>query len=119
MGGPTSIGGPIPTGTGSAAGGRGTATGAVHPAPDDVGSGPRWSTTHVSFEPPPWLELTTSPPSWRATRVRPPGRTHTRSPSLTANGRKSTCRGAMPPPTHVGDVDRATMRWATHDRGDR
>src|SRR5659263_56655 len=44
--------------------------------------------TQVSFEPPPRDELTTSCPSGSATRVRPPGRTVTRSPSLTANGRR-------------------------------
>jgi hypothetical protein len=50
----------------------------------------RGASTQVSFEPPPWLELTTREPSTRATRVRPPGNTHTLSPSLTANGRRST-----------------------------
>lgn len=42
------------------------------------------------LEPPPWLELTTREPSTNATRVSPPGSTHTSLPSLTANGRKST-----------------------------
>src|ERR1700744_3887620 len=46
--------------------------------------------TQVSLDPPPWLELTTRDPSTSATRVRPPGSTHTSSPSLTANGRRST-----------------------------
>src|SRR5205085_11418045 len=45
--------------------------------------------THVSLEPPPWLELTTTLPSGSATLVSPPCTTHTLSPSLTANGRKS------------------------------
>ncbi len=31
------------------------------------------STIQVSFDPPPWEELTTSDPSGSATRVRPPG----------------------------------------------
>ncbi|CPB94213.1 Uncharacterised protein [Mycobacterium tuberculosis] len=44
----------------------------------------------MSLEPPPWLELTTREPSTNATRVSPPGSTHTSLPSLTANGRKST-----------------------------
>ncbi len=32
--------------------------------------------TQVSFEPPPWLELTTYDPSRSATRLSPPGSTH-------------------------------------------
>ena len=58
-----------------------------------VGGG-RAASTQVSLEPPPWLELTTSAPSGSATRVRPPGSTQISSPSLTANGRRSTWRGA-------------------------
>lgn len=50
----------------------------------------RDANTQVSFEPPPWLELTTRDPSTSAVRVRPPGSTQTSLPSLTANGRKST-----------------------------
>ena len=73
--------------------------------------------THVSFEPPPWLEFTTSPPSRSATRVRPPGRTQMFSPSFTANGRRSTWRGTMVLSTHVGDVERATSRCAIQCRG--
>src|SRR5205823_535577 len=60
------------------------------------------ASTQVSFDPPPWLELTTSDPSGSATRVKPPGSTHTSSPSLTANGRRSTCRGATSSPISVG-----------------
>ena len=44
------------------------------------------ASTQVSFEPPPRDELTISSPSASATRVRPPGSTQTRWPSLTANG---------------------------------
>ena len=66
--------------------------------------------TQVSFEPPPWLELTTSWPSGSATRVRPPGSTQTFSPSFTANGRRSACRGRMPSSTSVGMVE------SMHDR---
>lgn len=50
----------------------------------------RGAGTQVSFEPPPWLELTTREPSTRATLVSPPGRNDTPLPSLTANGRRST-----------------------------
>ena len=50
----------------------------------------RGASTQVSLEPPPWLELTTREPSTSATRVSPPGSTQTPSPSLTANGRRST-----------------------------
>src|SRR5690606_186012 len=39
--------------------------------------------TQVSFDPPPRLEFTISSPSGSATRVSPPGSTHTSSPSLT------------------------------------
>jgi len=42
--------------------------------------------TQVSFEPPPWEELTISSPSGSATRVSPPGSTQTSLPSLTAKG---------------------------------
>ena len=73
--------------------------------------------TQVSFEPPPWLEFTTSSPSGSATRVRPPGSTHTLLPSLTANGRRSTCRGAIRPPTSVGQVDRPIGFCAIQSRG--
>ena len=81
--------------------------------PPDV----RDASTQVSFDPPPWLELTTSDPSGSATRVRPPGSTHTDSPSLTANGRKSTCRGERTSPILVGTVDSCTTGWATQPRG--
>ena len=73
--------------------------------------------THVSFEPPPWLEFTTRLPSGNATRVSPPGATQTRFPSFTANGRRSTCRGANPSPVWVGEVESCTTSWAIHPRG--
>ena len=38
---------------------------------------PSAASTQVSFDPPPWLELTTSAPSGSATRVRPPGSSQT------------------------------------------
>jgi len=50
----------------------------------------RGASTQVSLDPPPWLELTTREPSTSATRVSPPGSTHTSLPSLTANGLRST-----------------------------
>ena len=101
--GPASIGGPATSGVLW----RGGSTGIDNPPP----------TTQVSFEPPPWLELTTRPPSRRATRVRPPGRTQMSSPSLTAKGRRSTWRRTMEWSTQVGDVDKATTRWAIQWRG--
>ena len=39
------------------------------------------------------------------------------SPSLTANGRRSTWRGTIVWSTQVGDVERATSRWAIQCRG--
>ncbi len=75
------------------------------------GSGP---TTQVSLDPPPCEELTTSSPSGSATRVSPPGSTHTRLPSLTANGRRSTWRGPKRPSTKVGTVESWTTGWAIH-----
>src|SRR6202021_2229551 len=52
--------------------------------------------THVSFEPPPCDEFTTSEPLRRATRVSPPGTIVIFSPNRTY-GRKSTCRGSIRP----------------------
>src|SRR5690348_15451244 len=49
----------------------------------------RHSSTHVSFEPPPCEEFTTSDPLRNATRVRPPGKTQVFLP-VTAKGRRST-----------------------------
>ncbi len=80
-------------------------------------AGRRSESTQVSLEPPPWLELTISSPSGSATRVSPPGSTHTRSPSLTANGRRSTWRGASLPSTKVGTVESCTTGWAIQPRG--
>ena len=73
--------------------------------------------TQVSLEPPPWLELTIRLPSRSATRVSPPGSTRTCSPSLTANGRRSMCRGSSRSPTCAGDVDSSTSSCAIHARG--
>src|SRR5690606_8812784 len=73
--------------------------------------------TQVSFEPPPCEELTTSWPSASATRVSPPGSTHTFSPSLTAKGRRSTCRGRSESPASVGTVDSCTAGCAIQPRG--
>ena len=58
-------------------------------------SGPS-SSTQVSFEPPPCDELTIIEPSRSATRVSPPGTIRMSSPN-TANGRRSTWRGASAP----------------------
>src|SRR5271165_3269221 len=77
----------------------------------------RDASTHVSLEPPPWLEFTTRDPSTRATRVRPPGNTHTSSPSLTANGRKSTYRGVSLSSTCVGTVESCIIGCAIQPRG--
>ena len=71
----------------------------------------------MSLLPPPWLELTTSSPSGRATRVSPPGSTQTSSPLFTANGRRSTWRGASRSSISVGTVDSWTTGWAIHPRG--
>src|SRR3954462_7199136 len=68
--------------------------------------------TQVSLVPPPWLELTTSEPSLRATRVSPPGTMVIFLPDST-NGRRSTCRGATPCATKVGQVESASVGWAT------
>ncbi len=73
--------------------------------------------TQVSLEPPPWLELTTKLPAGSATRVRPPGTTQTSSPVLTANGRRSMWRGAIPSGHWVGLVDSCTTSWAIQPRG--
>ena len=67
--------------------------------------------------PPPWLELTTRLPFGSATRVRPPGSTNTSSPSLTANGRRSTCRGTSLSSTLVGTVESCTTGCAIQPRG--
>src|SRR5205807_1232780 len=71
----------------------------------------------VSLEPPPWLELTTRLPRGRATRVSPPGATHTRCPSLTAKGRRSTWRGSSRSAQCVGAVDSRQTSWAMNARG--
>ena len=67
---------------------------------------------HVSFVPPPWLELTTSEP----VRQRHPGEParHDPRPSLplSTKGRKSTWRGASPLSTKVGQVDSASVGCA-------
>ena len=78
---------------------------------------PAPASTQVSLEPPPWLELTTSAPSGSATRVSPPGSTQIFSPSLTANGRRSTCRPRSRLPISVGTIDSFTSRWAIQPRG--
>ena len=80
------------------------------------------ASTHVSFDPPPWLELTTRLPAVSATRLRPPGTTQTFSPSLIANGRRSTCPArdgrrcasarstvARPPGRSIGEVRRGCL----------
>ena len=60
----------------------------------------------MSFEPPPREELTIIEPSISATRLSPPGTIEIVSPK-TANGRRSTWRGASTPSSPaVGTVDR-------------
>src|SRR5262249_25015311 len=74
----------------------------------------RWvhsCSTQVSFEPPPWLELTTRLPFLRATRVRPPGTMVVSSP-VRMNGRRSTWRGSTPPSMKVGAVESWIVGWA-------
>src|SRR5882757_6990299 len=83
----------------------------------EFGSHP--SKTHVSFVPPPWLELTTSEPACRATRVRPPGTMRILSRPVSTNGRRSTWRGARPSSTNVGTVERASVGCAMKPRGSR
>jgi len=75
------------------------------------------ASTQVSFEPPPWLELTTRLPRGMATLVRPPAATHTRSPSWTAKGRRSTWRGPKSRPVWVGELDSWITSCAIHPRG--
>src|SRR5262249_23159927 len=63
----------------------------IPPGPEEVfgvtgehqTSAPSAASTHVSFEPPPCDEFTTSDPFGSATRVSPPGITSTRSPEST------------------------------------
>ena len=73
----------------------------------------------MSFEPPPREELTIIEPSVSATRLSPPGTIEIVSPK-TANGRRSTWRGASTPSSPaVGTVDRCTTSWAIHLSGER
>ena len=72
---------------------------------------PRSASTQVSFEPPPWLELTTSEPRRSATRVRAPGVTTTFSPER-MKGRRSTWRGSIRPSTRQGAVESWMVGWA-------
>ena len=75
------------------------------------------SSTQVSFEPPPREELTIIESSISATRVSPPGTILMSSPK-TANGRRSTWRGARRPSLPaVGTVDRFTSSWAIQRSG--
>ena len=77
------------------------------------------SSTHVSFEPPPWEELTIIEPSRSATRVSPPGTMWMSSPK-TANGRRSTWRGAsLPSGPAVGTVESCTRSCAIQRSGRR
>ena len=71
----------------------------------------------MSFEPPPWLEFTIRLFAGSATRVSPPGTTHTSRPSFTANGRRSRWRAPIRPSTNVGAVDSATGSCAIQPRG--
>ena len=64
----------------------------------------------VSLDPPPCDELTISDPLRIATRVSPPGSTQVLSP-VTANGRRSTCRGSIAVSHTVGQTDSGTTGW--------
>ncbi len=80
---------------------------------------PSSSSTHVSFEPPPCEELTIIEPSRSATRVSPPGTMWMSSPK-TANGRRSTWRGASEPSGDaVGQVESCTSSCAIQRSGSR
>ena len=82
----------------------------------DSGTAPS-SSTQVSFEPPPCEELTIIEPSRSATRVSPPGTIRMSSPN-TANGRRSTWRGASAPSCPaVGTVESRTSSWAIQRSG--
>src|SRR4029077_9946386 len=72
--------------------------------------------TQVSLVPPPCEELTTSEPSRSATRVSPPGTRLTALPDSTY-GRRSTCRGASPLSTNVGQVESASVGCAMYLSG--
>src|SRR5262249_5733394 len=69
------------------------------------------SSTQVSFDPPPWLELTTSEPRRSATRGSAPGVTRVRSPER-MNGRSWRWRGSRRPSTRQGAVDSWMVGWA-------
>ena len=76
--------------------------------------------TQVSFEPPPWLELTTYEPSSSATRVRPPGQHPARRPcrsGRTAAGRRAAAPGAARRRSQVGQVDSSMRCCAMYLRG--
>src|SRR3546814_20790256 len=75
------------------------------------------SNTHVSFVPPPWLELTTSEPLRIATRVRPPGVILLPCGDISTKGRRSTWRGASPALVKNGTVASASVGCASTLRG--
>ena len=80
-------------------------------------AGRRSPSTQVSFEPPPWLEFTTRLPRGARRGSARRGRTQICSPSLIANGRRSTWRGSRRLPTLVGTVESWTTSCAIQDRG--
>src|SRR3954470_24435300 len=88
----------------------------VTPEPEAVIGDPRdhAPSTQVSFEPPPWLELTTYDPSTSATLVSPPGSTHGPLFANSRYGRKSIRRGTtvFDALSQVGQVESSTRRWA-------
>src|SRR6185369_9281996 len=91
----------------------------VAPEPEAMISHPRnhdaaFFCTQVSFDPPPWLELTTYDPSTSATRVNPPGSTQDPDGRVSTKGRRSTRRGASRSfaGSQVGQVDSSTRCWA-------
>lgn len=84
---------------------------ALDPTREKRGRGCGSASTQVSFEPPPWLELTITEPFSRATRERPPGSTQVDRP-VTAKGRRSTWRGSIPFSVSIGVTESATIGWA-------
>src|SRR3546814_5663245 len=75
------------------------------------------SNTHVSFVPPPWLELTTSEPLRIATRVSPPGVILIPCGDISTKGRRSTWRGASPALVKIGTVESDSVGCAIYLRG--
>ena len=85
------------------------------------GLAPAWhrrpASTHVSFEPPPWLEFTTRLPSRQGHPGQPAGH-HPHVAAVVHRERPQVdVAGPRRPSTWVGDVDSATTSWAIQPRG--